>query len=170
MEEAILHVRIGSRLDRREYGPYFEEQSTETVMWQQRTLVAILALGALFVSPFAWGCEGTSMKNCRMSDCPMTHESEADDCHDLAAPPEHDTSGCDAEPEVWIACCDAPIDQEPARVESAASLDRGATPLTVLAERVEIQPPWKPPDLISEAVCARQHELGTFTLLSSFLL
>lgn len=139
-------------------------------MRQQRTLVAIFAFGVLFVSPFAWGCEGTGVQNCSMSDCPMTHESEVDDCHDSAAPPQHETSGCDAEPEVWIACCDAPVDQKPAKVESAAFLDHGATPLIVLAERVEIQPPSRPPDFVSEAISAQQHELGRFTLLSSFLL
>lgn len=139
-------------------------------MHQQRTAVAIIALGVLFVSPFAWGCEGTGMKNCSMSDCPMTEAPMADDCHDSSAPVEHDSSGCDAEPEVWIACCDAPVDQEPAKVDSASNWDHSTTPLIVLAERIEVQLPARPPDLISEAISSQQHELGRFTLLSSFLL
>jgi len=139
-------------------------------MRQRRIIVAILALGILFVSPFAWGCEGTGMQNCSMSDCPMTDEQPADDCHESAAMAEHDSSSCDAEPEMWIACCDAPIDQEPAKVDSASNWDHSTIPLIVLAETVEIQPPSRPPDLISEAISSQQHELGRFILLSSFLL
>jgi len=100
----------------------------------------------------------------------MTHELEAEDCHESDVPAEDDPSGCDAEPEVWIACCDAPIDQEPAKVDTTTALDHGATPLIILTERVEVQPPSRPPDLISGAISARQHELGRFILLSSYLL
>jgi len=100
----------------------------------------------------------------------MTDEQPADDCHESAAMAEHDSSSCDAEPEMWIACCDAPIDQEPAKVDSASNWDHSTIPLIVLAETVEIQPPSRPPDLISEAISSQQHELGRFILLSSFLL
>lgn len=128
-------------------------------MWQRRTIVAILALGFLFVSPFAWGCEGTGMQNCSMSDCPMTDEQPVDDCHEPAPMTEHDPSSCDA-----------PIDQEPAKVDSAYNRDHSTIPLIVLTETVEIRPPSRPPDLISETISTQQHELGRFTLLSSFLL
>lgn len=139
-------------------------------MRRQRTLVAILALGILFVSPLAWGCEGTGMQNCSMSSCPMTAEPEPDDCHESAAPAEHDSTGCDAESESWIAYCDAPVDQEPAKIDSASCWDHRTTPLVLSAEHLEIQPPSRPPDLISEVITSQQHELGRFTLLSSFLL
>lgn len=136
----------------------------------QRTIVAILAWGILFVSPFAWGCEGTGMQNCSMTDCPMTKAPEVDDCHPSADMAEHDYSGCNAEPGAWIACCDAPVDLEPAKVDSASNWDDSPTPLIVLAESVEIRPPLRPPPLISETISSQQHELGRFTLLSSFLL
>lgn len=137
---------------------------------RRRTLVAILALGILFVSPFAWGCEGTGMQNCSMSDCPMTDEQPVDDCHEPAPMAEHDSSGCDAHPEMGFAFCEAPIDQEPVNVDSASNWDHGTTPLIVLVETIEIQPHSRPPDRISEVISSQQHEVGRFTLLSSFLL
>lgn len=110
------------------------------------------------------------MKSCSMSDCPMTEERAVDDCHESDDMTEHDSSGCDTGPETWIACCDAPPDQEPVKVESVSNWGHSPTPLIVLAESVEIRPPYRPPDLISEAISSQQHELGRFTLLSSFLL
>lgn len=139
-------------------------------MKQRRAIALTLALGVLLVSPIAWGCEGTGVQDCSMSDCPMTQQQEAEDCHQSAAPIEPDSFACDADPEIWIACCDAPIDQEPAKIDATSSSDHGATPLVILAERLEVQPPTRPPDLASEAISAQQHELGRFTLLSSFLL
>jgi hypothetical protein len=100
----------------------------------------------------------------------MTDEKPADDCHESAPMAEHGSSSCDAQPELWIACCDAPIDQEPVKVDAASNWDHNTTPLIVLMETVEIQPHSRPPDLISEAISSQQHELGRFTLLSSFLL
>ena len=144
-------------------------------MRRQRTLVTILALGILLVSPMAWGCEGTGMQNCSMSDCPMPDQPAAGGCHEpdgvSGDGPAHDGApGCDPGPEVWIACCDAPVDQEPAKVDSASAWVHSTVPLIVLAERVEPQARSRPPDLISEAISSQQHELGRFTLLSSFLL
>lgn len=139
-------------------------------MQQRRSLSAILALGFLLVSPMAWGCEGTSVQNCSMSDCPMTDQHEADGCHDSDSSSVHGSSSCDAGPEVWIACCDAPVDPEPAKVDSASARVHSTVPLIILAERIEVDPPPRPPDLISEAISSQQHELGRFTLLSSFLL
>jgi len=159
-----------TELDRRSPDPYLEKKSVETGMQRQRILAAIIALGTLLVTPIAWGCEGTDMKSCSMSDCPMMEEQPAEDCHESPASSEHDSSGCEAATEVWIACCDAPIDQEPVKVDSASNWDHSTTPLIVLAERIEVQLPSRPPDLISEAISAQQHELGRFTLLSSFLL
>jgi len=110
------------------------------------------------------------MQNCSMSGCPMTEESMAEDCHQSAAPAEHTSAACDANPQAWIACCKAPIDQEPAKVDSASNWDHSTTPLIVLVETIKIQHPSRQPDLISEAISSQQHELGRFTLLSSFLL
>ena len=139
-------------------------------MRQQRTFATILALGLLLLPPVAWGCEATGMLNCSMSDCPMPDQLESDGCHESEPVSDHALSGCDATPEAWIACCDAPVDREPAKVASAASWSQATTPLIMLAERIEPRSPSGPPDFISEAISARQHELGRFTLLSSFLL
>ena len=139
-------------------------------MKPRRAIVAIFAFGILFVTPSAWGCEGTDMQNCSMSDCPMVQERPVEGCHESAAPSQPDSSGCDTESASWIACCDAPLDREPAKTGSASIWDQSATPLVVLAERVELQPPARPPDGRSEAVSAQWHELGRYTLLSSFLL
>jgi hypothetical protein len=139
-------------------------------MRRQRIPLTILALGFLFVTPLVWGCEETGMQNCSMSACPMTDEPVADDCHDSAAPVERNPSDCDAEPDIWISCCDAPADQNPARVDAASIWDLSTTPLALSAEILEIQPPPRPPDWISVAISTQRHELGRFTLLSSFLL
>ena len=157
-------------LDKWQLCPYLEERSTEPAMQRRQTSVAILALGLLLVSPFAWGCEGTGMQNCSMSDCPMTDPQPVDDCHESVPMAEHESSSCDAQPESWLALCDAPIDQEPVNVDSAPNWDHSTTPLIGLAATVEIQLHSMPPDLISEAISSQQHELGRFTLLSSFLL
>jgi hypothetical protein len=100
----------------------------------------------------------------------MPERTEVDGCKESETSSDHGPSSCDAGPEVWIACCDAPVDPEPAKVDSASSSDHGTSPLIILAERVEIEPPSRPPDLISEAISSQQHALGRFTLLSSFLL
>jgi len=139
-------------------------------MRRQRTLATILAFGVLLVSPMAWGCEGTGMQNCSMSDCPMPDPQESDGCHEADASSDLASSGCDASHEIWIACCDAPVDPEPAKVDTASTWVHSTVPLMVLAERVEPQAPSRPPDLIFQAVSSQQHELGRFILLSSFLL
>lgn len=139
-------------------------------MRKRQTLSAILALGLLFVSPIAWGCEGTGMQDCSMSNCPMPDQQESAGCHEPDSSSDHGSSGCEPGPEVWIGCCQAPVEPEPAKLDSVSFGDHGTTPLVVLAERVEVEPPLRPPDLISEAISSQQHELGRFTLLSSFLL
>ncbi len=139
-------------------------------MRKRLTLSAILALGLLLVSPMTWGCEGTGMQDCSMSNCPMPDQQKSDSCHRADSSSDHDSSGCDASPVIWIACCGAPGDPEPAKLDSASFCDHDTTPLVVLAERVEFEPPLRPPDLISETISSQQHELGRFTLLSSFLL
>lgn len=150
--------------------PYFGVEGFETVMQRQRSLAAMLALGILLVTPMAWGCQGTGMQNCSMSDCPMTDQRAAEGCHESRASSGHRSSGCDATPTVWIACCGTSARPESARIDSVTSWDHDVLPLTVPAERVQLEPPAAPPDLILEAISSQQHELGRFTLLSSFLL
>lgn len=99
----------------------------------------------------------------------MNEERQTEDCHDSAAPGGQEPPGCDA-PEAWIACCDAPVNREPAKIDAPSLLDESTTPHEVLVGRIELQPPCAPPDLISETLFAQQHELGLFTLLSTFLL
>jgi hypothetical protein len=100
----------------------------------------------------------------------MNDQSEADDCHDSEGLPDRDSSGCDAGSEVWISCCDAPVDQELAEVDFASPWDHSLTELVLQDEQVHVQPPSRPPDLISQAISTQQHEVGRFTLLSSFLI
>jgi hypothetical protein len=100
----------------------------------------------------------------------MTEEREVDDCDESDEMAEHDSADCDSGPEAWIACFEAPADLEPVKIESASNWDDSPTPLIVLAESVEIRPPYRSPDLIPETISSQQHELGRFTLLSTFLL
>lgn len=118
----------------------------------------------------AWGCEGPDMQDCSMSNCPMPDQQESEGCHEPDSSSDHGSSGCDAGPVMWIACCEAPVDPEPGKLDSVSCCDHDTTPLVVLAERVEVEPPLRPPDHIAEAISSQQHELGRFTLLSSFLL
>ena len=110
------------------------------------------------------------MQSCSMSNCPMSAPPEAEGCHGSEVPVESESSDCHAGPELGIACCAAPIDPEPAKVDSQVSSAQTEAPLVVLAKRIEPRPPSKPPDLIAETISSQQYELGRFTLLSSFLL
>lgn len=139
-------------------------------MRQRQTLSTILALGILLVSPLAWACEGAGVQDCSMSNCPMPDQQGSVGCHESEASTDHSLSDCGADLEMWIACCEAPVDPEPAKLDAASSSTHGTTPLVVLAEQVEVDPPARPPDLIAEAISSQQHELGRFTFLSSFLL
>ncbi len=94
---------------------------------------------------------------------------EMEGCHAPSSHTGHDSSGCSAEPDAGIECCSGPVDQEPARFETTTSLHEGSSPLVTLAERVEVRAPSRPPASISEAVSSQRHELGRFTLHSSFL-
>lgn len=139
-------------------------------MNQRQTLTAILAVGIFLTGPMAWGCEGTGMQNCSMSDCSTTTQREVDACHDSDGSSETGSSGCEAAPESWIACCDGPVDPEPAEANSWSSWDDSTSPLVHQDEKTSVQPPSRPPDFISVAVSTRLHSLGRFALLSSYLL
>lgn len=111
------------------------------------------------------------MDNCSMSDCPMDSQKQDIGCHDSTGSREdHGWSSTAAGPQTLIACCDVPVDQEPVQIDAGIAQNHGTTPLMVLAERVDLRPPCKPPDSISQTVSSRQYEMGRCTLLSSFLL
>lgn len=139
-------------------------------MHKKRTISAMLAFGLLFGSPLAWGCEWASMQDCSLSACPMTDHHAAKGCHEAAVTPAEISSACDAQPQASIECCASPAEPEPARMDSQSIWDDNVSPLTVLADAVQQPPPSRPPDLVSNAISSQQHELGRFTLLSSFLL
>ena len=140
------------------------------VMQPKQIIGAMLALGLLFGSPLAWGCEWASMQDCEMSSCPMTEQEPVDSCHGEGLPSSQMLSDCDSEPELAIDCCEAPIEQEPAKIGSQSTWSDGGSPLVVLADAVRQPPPLMPTNLAADAVSAQQHDLGRFTLLSSFLL
>ena len=139
-------------------------------MRQQRTFATILTLGLLLLTPVAWACEGRGMQNCSMSECPMAVQQESDDCHKSEDTSDHSSPSCTAAPEAWIAYCDTAGGPEQARIDSMRSRDHGTTRLIILAERMVPRSPSRPLDFISETVLSQQHELGRFTLHSSFLL
>jgi hypothetical protein len=137
---------------------------------QPLSLPLVLVLGVLLGSPFAWGCEVMAVPSCSTADCPMAALPGMEGCHAPSSPTGHDASGCSAEPDSGIGCCSGPAHQEPARFESATSSQESSSPLVILAERVAVPAPSRPPDSIPDALFSQRHELGRFTLHASFLL
>lgn len=130
-------------------------------MKKRQRLVAIFALGILIAAPTVWGCEQGDTQSCSMSACPMMDAKDSSDCQEPREPAEHNAS---------VACCDTPRDQEPATIETLSGLDSRTTPIPHLAGHIETRPPARPPDTLFEVISSRQHELGRFTLFSSYLL
>lgn len=135
-------------------------------------ILALCSLALVLASPVAWGCEGTGMENCAMAACPM---GEGHGAREVTAPSHcgqdaAETTDCAVRRAVSVDCCDAPAERPLA--ESAPgnpSVSRheppsgGTTGLQVEA----------PPPLPVDATCVvrtQQHELGRFTMLSSYLL
>ena len=142
-------------------------RSTKTTMFTRRTIYVLTGLLLLLSSPVAWGCDSANSGACQMSACPMASTGASmPGCHDAAnESPDRGSLAPAAN-----ACCSAPLDREP--IDSAPTAQFDPSSSLLLDEVTSIDPqPWLAPLVSSDATIASQrHELGRYTLLSSYLL
>ena len=129
-------------------------------------MIVLFALALLLVSPCAWGCDSSGMKGCDMSERPMSEEQGSSHCEQ----DDDEPMDCGGQKTVSVDCCDAPADRSVAEIApSSVSVSRLDLPT---AGTTGIQSE-APPPLPVDATCVirtQQHELGRFTMLSSYLL
>ena len=137
-------------------------------MVRRRTLVALIGALLLLASPMAWGCDSMDTGDCQMSACPMSGAaSSMPGCHEGAgASPDRGSLTPAAS-----ACCQAPVDREPIDVAPVGQLDPSTSLLLAEVVQSTVEIPLEPPLVSSDTTIASQgHELGRYTLLSSFLI
>jgi hypothetical protein len=135
-------------------------------MKSRRIICTLAGLLLLLTSPVAWGCESTDMASCQMAACPMSSgESPMPPCHE----------GFGAEQDLGStsptlgACCQAPLDREPIDSTPVSQLDLTSSllPAGAAAEAPQERPATQ---ANADTVASQRHELGRYTLLSSFLI
>lgn len=136
----------------------------------RQTLVAILAFATLLASPIAGGCEAAQVWMCGTSGCPMEAPSVAMACHGGSDIIESTLSGCESERAMSIDCCGSPVDADPATIDLSSSAGQEFMPLALSREALSAADSGRPPDDGLLVVATRLHQVGRFTLLSSFLL
>ena len=142
-------------------------RSTKTTMFLRRTIYVLMGVLLLLSSPVAWGCDSTDSGVCQMSACPMTGAGTSmPDCHEAGDESRDRGSLAPAA----SACCSAPLEREPIESAPTAQLNHSSSLLLDEVESIDPQP-WLEPLVSSDATIASQrHELGRYTLLSSFLI
>lgn len=151
--------------------PYPAPCGVRLLMAVVRIASLSVALLGLLISPMAWGCDGIDMQSCAASGCPMMSAGhQTTKCHEGVPEVEVSQRSCHATPEARVACCETQVDTERLMIGSIASSSFGPTPQSLLSGQVAIGPVPRPPDLAWMALGTRRHELGRFTLLSTFLL
>ena len=158
------------QLDSDRLRPYFGQEGSQPAMSKLRKNTAVVVLGFLCLSPFAWSCEGNETQSCSMSDCPMPGETLVSDCHQSDERADSESAVTDDGHRAWIACCESPIDNAPADFDSSLCWHDHSSFRTHLAGQIETQPPAWAQDSVAQSISSQQHKLGRFTLLSSFLL
>lgn len=165
-----------AKLTNSEYPDYSSRLGLLEVTMQTLVHIAVLALLALFVvSPIAWACEVSGVAECTMEACPMADPGPEPHCPlgdapmDGMAEKAPATGGHIPPGGPAVNCCDstsAPdADATPSQALSVQLRQASTAAGTVLVER--------PPKLPMEAARihqSQQHEVGRFTILSSFLL
>jgi hypothetical protein len=144
-------------------------------MRDQKAIVATVALGVLLASTGAWGCPNADGQSCTMADCPMAEERPGNDCHDGMQMDESPMAGatiqsCEASSPLWIGCCDSPTSDDPARLETTDFQVGDAQDSGAPVGRIEPPSPTAPPRFAADLLSARDHDVGRYTLLSTFLL
>ena len=117
-------MTLGSNLTVVKRFPILKKAPSADAMREPKTITAILGVGMLLLSPFAWGCERTDMRDCTMADCSMMADMQDDEgCHEPTESQGHESAGCSHGPEFGTSCCDAPIGQQPALIDFVAAGD-----------------------------------------------
>lgn len=137
-------------------------------MKRSAKVIALLALVALLGPPTAWGCAETGMPDCSMAGCEMTdpNDSKMSDCHDE----QQESRSCDVEAKMSFDCCDMSAAQEPVEATGDDLSNLRTESMTVEVGELETVVVPQPPLAAFRSIQSRQHALGRFTLLSSFLL
>lgn len=134
-------------------------------------VVSALLLGVLLLPPVLWGCEEAETSDCSMQECPFAGPRVAGGCHEaVESPQEPSVIEGRSVPGAQFGCCAVPMDPDTGMATSATSRELISTSLTVSIESVAPRQPRLPSDLMARTVASQVHDLGRFTLLSSFLL
>ncbi len=106
-----------------------------------------------------------------MQECPFSGSQIAGGCHE-AAESSQDPSVTDGRsvPGAQFGCCVAPMDPDTGKATSGTVRELISTSLTASIESIVPRRPRPPSDLMVRTVASQVHDLGRFTLLSSFLL
>ena len=136
-------------------------------MISRRTLAALIGVLLLLASPMAWGCDSVDTGVCQMSACPMSGAgSSTPGCHEGAGTSKDRGSLTPAAG----ACCQAPIDREPIDSAPVGQLDLSSSLLLAEAVQSTVEEPLEPLVSSDATIASQGHELGRYTLLSSFLI
>lgn len=132
-----------------------------------RTVCTLVVIMTLWVSPVARGCGLEADSGCSMSDCPLSEAMVSADCH------LNDTlPGPGLEQDRDDDCCGmAPLTPGSNWMDAVGFPERlENSNLEVGAAKLQVRSPREAPPLAFVAVMTRWHDLGRFTLNSSFLL
>ncbi len=129
-------------------------------------ILALLLLGVVLVSPTAWGCESSQMSECSLANCPMNAEQVSPNCQQMNG----HSAGCGSREAISDACCGEPRGEPLAeQAVGQSSNSRVAPPIAAFGE-IGLEPPPLLPADATKVICTKQHEVGRFTILSSYLL
>jgi hypothetical protein len=135
-------------------------------MIRRRILCALVAGLFLVTSPAAWGCETTDVAACQMSACPLSGGSGTAGCHRSAGTaPGADSMGTTAG-----SCCDAPLDRDPIDTVPINHWLPSPTDARIEAGSPVTEEGLEPLANSDATVRSQTHELGRYTLLSTFLI
>ena len=141
--------------------------STKTAMTTRKPLCALIGALLLLASPMAWGCDSMDTGDCQMSACPMSGAgSSMPGCHDESGASQDRGSLAPAQ----SACCQAPLDREPIESAPTSQIDLPSGLFLAEVERSTVQERLEPLADSDATIASQRHELGSYTLLSSFLI
>ena len=132
--------------------------------------IALISFGLILAAPMAWACQSTRASACSMPNCSMPMQTGSADSPTPEADLDQALSGCELANGLWVSSCFFPATNEPARADFQL-LDTVELPFSApLSHSIAEEPPERALFRAFDLVFAYQHELGRFTLLSSFLL
>jgi len=158
---------IANLTEGRQISIFYRRRSTRPKMTSRKLLCALIGALLLLASPMAWGCDSRDMTSCQMAPCTMSVAgSSMPDCHETAGASQNRGSLAPAS----SACCQAPLDREPIDSAPTSQIDLSSTPFLAEVDMVAVQEELETPSDSDTTVASQRHELGRYTLLSSYLI